>query len=162
MSWRDPQTTDRIDLFIERQSIQIPNGTMPRVSGLSYKTCGLDFDALITEQNGIIRQGRSTEFTLSIWNRSTIPLQIPLSASIPDGTVLAPAPHLLSPIQINSANEKTIQFQFTWPHQCDLPCFTTFPTVVATIFLEIKNHKHPLFVSAGFEKERTRLCETRG
>lgn len=158
MSWRDPQTTDKIDLFIEGQSIQAPNGTMPRVSGLSYNACGLELEALITEQDRIIRQGRPAEFTLSIWNRSVTPVQILLSAFIPNGTVLTPTPQRLSPIQINSANEKTIQFQLTWTRRCNLPCFTTFPTVVVTCFFGIKNHKYPLFVSAGFEKEATKVC----
>jgi hypothetical protein len=68
MSWRDPQTVDRIDLFIEGQPSQTPEGTMPRIAGCSYKEKDTALDVLIHEQTKIIKPGGKSHFTISLWN----------------------------------------------------------------------------------------------
>jgi len=37
MSWRDPQTEENMNLYLEGQPSQTPEGTMPRISGFSYE-----------------------------------------------------------------------------------------------------------------------------
>ena len=152
MSWRDPQTEDKIDLFIEGQPSQTPEGTMPRITGFSYKEKDIGLDALVKEQSKIIRQGETSDFAISFWNLGSKTLQFSLSASIPDGTVLTPLPQTLSPLEINSQDEKTIQFKIAYPSSCKLPDFTTFPTIITTCFFIVEFLEHPLFASAGFER----------
>ena len=153
MAWRDPQSEDKLVLYLEGQPSQIPEGTMPRIAGFSYQEKDVGLEALVQEQSKIIRRGETSGFITSLWNIGTKPLQIALSASIPDGTVLALSSQLLPPIEINPKNERTIQFELTWPSSCDLPEFTTFSTVPATCFFQIEDLEQPLFASAGFEKE---------
>jgi len=154
MAWRDPQTEEKISLYLEGQPSQTPEGTMPRIAGFSYQEKDVGLEALVQEQNKIIRRGGTLGFTTSLWNIGTKPLQIALSASIPDGIVLTPS-QLLPPIKINTKNERTIQFELTWPSSCDLPDFTTFSTVPTTCFFQIEGLKQPLFASAGFEREES-------
>jgi GNAT superfamily N-acetyltransferase len=153
MSWRDPQTEDKIDLFIEGQPSQTPDGTAPRIAGLSYKEKDLEIEALVKEQNRTIRRGETSGFTTSFWNLGSKPLQTAFNFFIPNGAILSPLPENLSPIEIDPRNEKTIQFEFTWSFDCRLPDFTTFPTILATCCFTVEGLKYPFFISAGFEKK---------
>lgn len=153
MSWKDPQTKDKMDLFIQGQPSQTPEGTMPRISGLSYKEKDLGLEAVVKEQSRVIRQGETSRFAISFRNLSSKPVEIMLSNSIPHGTALTPIPQSLSPLEVKPINEKTVQFELTWLSGCSLPDFTTFPTVLATCRFTGEGIKHPLFASAGFDKK---------
>jgi len=152
MTWRDPQTGEKMALYLEGQPSQTLEGTMPRITGFSYQEKDIGLEVRVQEQNKIIKRGETLGFTTSLWNIGTKPLQIALSASIPDGTVLTPS-QLPPPTEISPKNARTIQFELTWPSSCDLPDFTSFSTVPATCFFQIEGLEQPLFASAGFEKE---------
>jgi len=153
MTWRDPQTEEKLDIYLEGQPSQTPEGTMPRIAGFSYKKEALELEVLVKEQCEIISRGGTSEFAISFWNLNSKPVQVILGVSIPDGTALTPLPKSLSSIEISPRSEKTIKFEFTWLSNCNLPDFTTFPTVLATCFFTVAGLQHPLFASAGFERK---------
>jgi GNAT superfamily N-acetyltransferase len=152
MSWKDPQTEERIDLYIEGQPSQISEGTMPRIAGLSCKEKDLELELLLKEENETIKQGQTSKFYFTLWNLGSRPVQSPLSTSIPDGTTLTPQSP--SSVKVGAKEEKTIQFKFTWIPQSKLPDFTSFPTIIVTCYLNAESFEHPLFTSAGFRKEQ--------
>lgn len=154
MAWRDPQTGERIDLYIEGQPSQTLEGTMPRIAGFCYKEKDARLEASLAEQVEIITRGETSKFAVSIWNLGSRTLRITSNASVPEGTDLTP--QSLPPIEIDPKNEKTIQFVLTWPSSCSLPEFTTFATVPVTFFFEIEGLRRPLFASAGFRRESDR------
>jgi len=155
MAWKDPQTQEEIDLYVEGQPSQTPEGTMPRIAGFSYKEKDVILEVLVQEQSKIIMRGETSGFTVSLWNLGSKTLRITSSASIPNGTELTPLPQLLPPLEIDPKNQKTIQFELKWPSSCNLPNFTTFSTVPSTCFFMIKGLEHHLLASAGFEKEQS-------
>jgi len=150
MSLRDPQTKEKIELYLEGQPSQTSEGTMPRISGFSCKEMGLE--AIVKEESKTITKGGKTKFEVSIWNISLKPLKIALQVSIPEGTLLNPPIEHALPIEIGSANERDIIFEFAWPSSCKLPDFTSFSTIPVTVFFVIEGFTHPLIVSAGFDK----------
>jgi hypothetical protein len=125
---------------------------MPRIAGCSYKEKDTAVDVLVQEQTKIIKQGGKSHFTISLWNLGFKLIQIMLNTSIPNGMTLTPQPQQIIPVKIDGKNEKTMQFELTWPSSCKLPIFTTFSTVPATCYFIIENFENPLFGSAGFEK----------
>ncbi len=151
MAWRDPQTGERMGSYIEGQPSQTAEGTMPRIAGFSYEEKNLGLEAVVKEQTNVIRRGETSRFAVSLWNLGSGTLRITSDASIPEGTELTP--QSLLPIEIDPKNEKTIQFELTWPSSCNLPEFTSFPTVPVTFFFEIEGLEQPLFASAGFRRE---------
>jgi GNAT superfamily N-acetyltransferase len=156
MSWTDTQTWDKMDLFIEGQPSQTPEGTMPRISGVSYKEEELGLEALVREQSATIRQGETSGFTVSFWNLGSKPMELSLSGSISEGTYLSPMPENFSPLEIELENEKTLQFGFTWLSRGNIPDYTSFSTVISTCFFAFESFKHPSFVSSGFDMKKTR------
>jgi hypothetical protein len=150
MAWKDTQTKEKLALYIEGQPSQTPKGTMSRICGVSCDDIGIE--ALVREESKTITQGGNTKFAISIWNLSSKPLEIPLNVSIPEGTILNPLTQYTFLIKINPAKEKNIHFELTWSSSCKLPDFTTFSTVLATVFFAVEGITHPLFVSAGFDK----------
>jgi len=153
MSWRDPQTKEKIELYLEGQPSQTPEGTMPRISGISYKERDLQSEVLVKEQRKTISQGEKSEFAISFWNLSSIPLRFSFSASVPDGTMLNLLPQYAPSIEIGPRSEKNIEFEFIWSSGCSLPNFTSFATAIVTCFFINEELEHPLFVTAGFEKK---------
>jgi len=152
MAWKDPQTEEKMALYIEGQPSQTPDGTMPRISGFSYQEEDTELQALIQEQSKTVTQGVATKFAISSWNLRSKPLEIALYVSIPDGTTLTPATQCPSSIRIDPRNEKTLQFEFIWPSRCKLPDFTTFSTLLVTGFFTVEGLQYQLLASAGFDK----------
>jgi len=152
-AWRDPQTGERMDLYIEGQPSQTLEGTMPRIAGFSYEEKNLGLEAVVKEQSKVIKRAKTSKFATCLRNLGSKTLRITSNASIPDGTELNP--QSLSAIEINSENEKTLQFELTWPPTCNLPGCATFSTVPATCFFRIEGFEQPLFASAGFKGEQS-------
>ena len=152
MSWTDPQTEDRTDLFIEGQPSQTFEGTMPRIAGLYYHEGDTNLELVAEEKDDTISEGKASRFTMSIWNQGSMPLQLSPSASIPSGTTLTPWP--LSTLSMNASDVKTVEFELTWLPGYKLPDFTSFPTVPATFYLKMEGIENRLFASAGFGNQR--------
>jgi len=150
MAFKDPQTEKELALYVEGQPSQTSEGTMPRMSGFSCKDIGLE--ALVREESKTIIKGGNAGFTVSIWNLSSKPLRIATTVSLPKGTKLNASTKNNFSITISPANVKNLYYEFTWPVDCQLPDFTTFSTVPATIFLKVEDFNHPFFVTAGFNK----------
>lgn len=153
MVWRDPQTKEKLELYVEGQPSQTPEGTMPRISGFSYEERDRGLEVLMKEESKSIRQGETCRFSLFFRNSGSKSLQITLGASLLDGTTLRPMPQTLGQLEISPGNEKALQFELACPANCKLLDFTTFPTVLATCFFTIEGLQYPLFASAGFEKK---------
>lgn len=151
MSWRDPQTVEKVELYLEGQPSQTLEGTMPRVAGFSYMEKNKELDLLVEEEDKTLKPGTTSSFSFTIWNSAPKPIQFSLVTSIPDGTKITP--QSLSSIQVEARNEKKTQFRITWIPNCKLPDFTSFSTVLATCYLNVENSNSPLFASAGFRKE---------
>ena len=151
MSWRDPQTQDKMDLFIEGQPSQTPDGTMPRITGFSFKEKDHEFEVVIKERNTIRLE--TSKIDLSFFNHSSKPLQLALCASIPNGIILSPSPQTLSPIKVDTRKKRIIKFEIAVSDYSKLPKFTTFPTVLTTFFFWVKRLEYPLFASTGFDRK---------
>lgn len=154
MAWTDPQTKEKLTLYIEGQPSQTLEGTMPRVAGFSFKEEKVMLDMLVQELDKTIRQGEVSKFIVSIWNLGSETLRTTWTASIPEGMELNPPLEPPLSVDVRPSETNHVQYALAWPLGISLPDFTTFSTIPATCFYTIKGLAQPLFASAGFERER--------
>jgi GNAT superfamily N-acetyltransferase len=148
MKWKDSLTGSYIAYYLKgRRHI-----TMPRITGISLKESNIALDVWITEETTEVDFEHEGKFRIFMANRFSETLTANVDYILPERTTLKGA-NTLEEVTLKGVSETNRELCLKLEMGCNVPPLS-FRTVLATCSIKLYRLRSPLFVSAGFERNR--------